>query len=1144
MGTNMTAYRRLLLLSICCCFLLLLSAQRTYKTSSVLASGNWFKISVNDAGVYKMDLAFLNGLGITGNIPSTQIRLFGNGGRMLGEANNDKPIDDLEEIAIWVQDGGDGTLNGSDYILFFAQGADSWLKDSLNKKFIHQKNIYSDRAFYYLTIGGNGLRISYQTAPISATTSVTSFDERYFHELDTVNFLSSGKEWFGEEFSSFPGRGLARTFQLPLTDLLPQPATIITNVVGRSINILSRFNVSINNQQIQQLSVPAIGTATYDLFAQQVQQSDNFILNGNNAAVTINYLQGSFNSQGWLNWFELFARRSLAVPAGKQLLFRDWASVGTGNFQFVLSNADVSTRVWEVTEAAEPVEMNKNFSTNQLSFINDTRRLREYVCFSTNFLLPKAEGRIGNQNLHNITEKDFFVVTSPEFLQQAQRLAQFHQQKNNLRTLVVTTDQVFNEFSGGIPDPTAIRDFIKMYYDRYKSRWSQTGKYLLLFGKGSFDYKNRITNNTNKVPAYESANSLDPLSTYTSDDFFGFLDDNEDINSNVVVNQLDIGIGRIPAKTADEAKNFVDKVLEYHSLEALGPWRNNLNFVADDEDNNLHLQDAETLTATVSSTAPIFNQQKIYLDAFHQESGSAGGRYPQANAVINSNIYDGTLLWNYSGHGGAPRLAEEVILDQQTVNNWSNRYRLPLFITATCDFAPYDNPVQNSLGENLVVRAKTGAIALMTTARVVFAFSNRIINNNYLSFALQPDANGKYRTLGEAMMVAKNYTYQTSADIVNNRKFALLGDPAMSLGFPTNKIKINKVNGKDVLTQPDTLRATESVFLEGEVSDNSGNIIGNFQGTAYLSLFDKPQSVSTLANDPTSQQVSFQKQESILFKGKASVRDGKFSFRFKIPKDINYQFGNGKMSLYAQNGVNDGNGFSNSVIIGGISTIASNDNIGPEIKAYLNDDKFVNGSITNPAPVLMIQLSDSSGINTGSSGIDHDIVATLDNDNNQYFVLNNFYETELDNFQKGSVRFQLPELSAGHHNLKIKAWDVLNNSSEYILDFTVVNNAELKIDHVLNYPNPFTTKTLFWFEHNQPGIDLNAKIEIFTIGGKLIKTISKTINTPGNRSNEIEWDGKDDYGQKIGRGIYVYRLRVKTLNGKTANKWERLVILD
>jgi flagellar hook assembly protein FlgD len=1135
--------RKLLLLTLFSSAFLWVTAQRTYKANSVLASGNWYKISVAGEGVYKVDLALLNSLGISGTINSSQIRVFGNGGGMLPESNSSQPADDLEENSIQVVDGGDGVLNGSDYFLFYAPGPDQWAKDSLNKRFSHKKNLYSDKAFYYINIGGNGQRIATQAAQPMAATTVNSFNERYFHELDSVNFLSSGKEWFGEEFSSAPGRTLSRNFSLPLNDLLPQPATITTNAVARSVNALSRFTVGVNNQSVQQVDVAPISTSLYDLFAQQAQKTDNFSLTQNSASVTVTYVPGSFNSQGWLNWFEFFCRRSLVMNAGRQLPFRDWNSVGSGTAEFVIGNADATMQVWEVTDPLHPIKMNTTLASGQLKFTNDVQRLREYVSFSNIFLTPLAVGHVNNQNLHSATAADFLIVTHPDYFSQAQRVAQFHLQKDNLKSVIVTTDQVFNEFSSGIPDPTAIKDFAKMYYDRFRTTWAQSGKYLLLFGKASFDYKGRISNNTNYVPAYESISTLDPLTTYTSDDFFGFLDDQEDINSGVVVNQLDIGIGRVPSKNTDEAKDFVDKLIDYHNPASLGPWRNNFNFIADDEDQNLHLQDAESLTVTAGTTAPVFNQQKIYLDAFRQESGSAGGRYPQANAMVNNNIYNGTLIWNFSGHGGPQRLAEEVVIDQQIVNNWSNQNKLPLFITATCDFAPYDNPTVNSLGENLLVRPKTGAIALMTTTRVVFAFSNRIMNDNYLKFALQPDAAGRYKTLGEAVVAGKNYTYQQSGDIVNNRKFALLGDPAMTLGFPQYKAKMTVVNGHDIVSGTDTLSATEFVTMEGVIEDNAGTLLNNFNGTAYLSLFDKVQNITTLANDPGSQPTNFQDQENILFRGKSSVQNGKFSFRFRVPKDINYQYGNGKISLYAQDGSRDGNGYSKNIIIGGITASTVNDNIGPEIKAFLNDEKFVNGSITNSNPVLLLKLIDSSGINTGGSGVDHDIVATLDEDNRQYFVLNNFYESDLNNYQQGSVRFQLPELSPGHHSLKIKAWDAVNNSSEYILDFTVVNDNELRIDHVLNYPNPFTTRTSFWFEHNYPGTELSVKVEIFSVSGKLIKTISQAINTAGNRSNDIEWDGKDEYGNKIGRGVYIYRLRVKTSNGKTADKWQKLVIL-
>lgn len=1135
-----------LLLAISCFSLAFSSfAQRSYAPQSVLASGNWFKISVDAPGIYKMDVAQLNALGIAGNIPSNQIRLYGNGGGMLQEANSSRPIDDLAENAIQVVDGGDGVLNGSDYILFFAQGPNQWLKDSANRRFQHQKNLYSDRAFYFITIGASGgRRIPIQGTLPTPSVSVNSFQERFFHESDSINFLSSGKEWFGEEFSAAPGRSLSRLFALPLADLVPgTQATLTTQAAARSVGASSRFALSVNGQPVQQLNINPVGTGQYDLYVQQATATAAVTLSASQANVQINYTPGSFNSQGWLNWLTFFARRNLVLPASRQLLFRDWNSVGNSGIEFQIANADAATQVWDVTDPLQPVRMNTSISGTQLRFVNDGQRLREYASFSTVFLTPKNEGRVANQNLHATQNSDYLIVTHPPFLAQAQRLAQFHQQRNGLTVTVVTTEQIFNEFAGGTPDPTAIRDFVKMYFDRYNSTWNQRARYLLLFGKSSFDPKDRVRNNTNFVPSYQSVSSIDPLSTYTSDDFFGFLDDNEDINSGVVLNRLDIGIGRVPAKTVEEARNFVDKVAAYHTAASFGPWRNNINLVADDEDFNLHLQDAETLSGSIQNTNPLFNQQKIYLDAFFQEGGSAGGRYPQANTMINSNIFNGTLIWNYSGHGGPLRLAEEVVIDQSIVNNWNNLNRLPLFITATCDFAPYDNPSANSLGENLLVRPQTGAIALMTTTRVVFAFSNRIMNDNYLKIALQPDAAGRYKSLGEAVRDAKNFTYQNFGDIVNNRKFTLLGDPALTLGFPTLKVVATKVNGNDIQLSADSLNALEEATVEGEVQDNNGVLQNSFTGTAYLSLFDKPRSITTLANDAGSLPTTFQEQSSALFRGKATVQNGRFTIRFKVPKDINYQFAPGKISLYAHDQNREGAGLSTNIIVGGISNSGSSDNKGPDIQAFLNDEKFVNGSITNNSPVLLVKLADSSGINTGGAGIGHDLVATLDNDNNQYFVLNNFYESELDNFQKGRLRFQLPSLKLGRHSLKIKAWDNVNNSNEYILDFTVVESSELRLDHVLNYPNPFTTQTAFWFEHNQPGRNLYAKVEVFTVSGKLIKTLSQTINTPGNRSVDIQWDGLDQYGSKIGRGVYIYRLQVRTDDGKRAETWQRLVVL-
>ncbi|HEX6846624.1 MAG TPA: type IX secretion system sortase PorU [Chitinophagaceae bacterium] len=1126
-----------------CFFSADVSAQRVYKANSVLASGTWAKVAVKESGIYKIDVPFLGSLGFnTLNLSAASIRLFGNGGGMLSEANADIPVDDLAENAIMVVDGGDGVFNGSDYFLFYGAGPDTWINDSLNKRFTHRKNIYADSAYYFITVGGSGKRIATSQVNGTPTLTVNSFSERIFHELDTINLLASGKEWLGEEFADAPGKTLSRTFSISIPNLIPgSPSMLISNCVARSINVPSRFDVRINSQLVQQINIPSTGAGLYDLFGQQTQQQSDILLSQESLQIHYTYLPGGFNAQGWLNFFEIHARRNLVLNSGRQLLFRDWNSVGNNICEFVISNATNNTQVWDITDPFSIVRMQGNLSANEFRFVNDALRLKEYIAFDpVNALIPGKAGRIQNQDLHNSPQTDYLIVTNNLLLSQAERLASYHRQRN-LRVTVVTADKIFNEFSSGVQDPVAIRDFVKMYFDKAGSNPVNRPKYLLLFGDASFDYKNRVTNNTNLVLAYESQIFLDPLSTYTSDDFFGFLDDNEDINSGLITNLLDIGIGRVPAKSVEEAKNYVDKVFNYYSKESFGAWRNNISFIADDEDNNLHLQDAELITGTVSSN-PVFNIQKIYMDAFEQQSGAAGSRYPRVNETINNQIANGLLLFNFIGHGGSTRLAEEVVLDQPMVNGWTNTYRLPLFVTATCDFAPFDNPFTNSLGENILVRPRSGGIAMMTTTRLVFSFSNRIMNNNYMQFAMQPDANGKYRSLGEAVMAAKNYTYQNSGDLINNRKFTLLGDPALTLAFPRFRIKTTKLNSIDPLLGTDTLSAGERVIVEGEITDNNGSILSSLNGTLYPVIFDKPQTVTTKANDPGSQQTPFQQQSSVLFKGKASVNNGKFSFSFKVPKDINYQFGPGKISYYAEDGIIEGGDFFDRFIVGGSSTTVDNDQAGPEIRAWLNDEKFVNGSIVNQKPTLVLKLIDSSGINTSGTGIGHDITATLDNNSNQIFNLNNYYEADIDNYGQGYVRFQLPELEPGLHSLKIKVWDVLNNSSEFILDFTVTNDDELVVDHVLNYPNPFTTRTQFWFEHNKPGQDLFVQVHIFSLSGKVVKTIEKTINTAGNRSSDVEWDGRDDFGDKIGRGVYVYRLKVICPGSKPRIITEKLVI--
>ena len=1027
-------------------------AQRSYKNASVLASGNWYKIAVKGPGVYKCDIALLNKLGInTNNLSSDAIGLFGNGGAMLPEACNGFKNDDLVENAIQVVDGGDGIFNGNDYFLFFAAGPDIWTKDSANQRFKHQKNLYSNQSYYFINIGGTGKRVQIQNTSLVPNTTVTSFSERYFHELDSVNFLSSSKDWYGEELSALPGN--SQLFTIPLTNInASQQATLVSACVARSVGGKSRFTAVINGQPVLQQDIGAVGNTNLDLFAKSSQLTAGFTP-GTNLSVTYNFSPGGANAQGWIDWFEIFCRKNLVLTNNEQVLFRDWNSVGPNAItRFNIQNA-AAAQVWDITNEAMPVKMNTVVNGNDLSFINNASTLHEYITFSTSFLSPLAIGKTENQDLHNSQPADLIIVAYPPFLQQAQRVALFHQQKDNLKTVAVTTEQVFNEFSSGVADPAAIRDFVKMYYDKAGTDTTRRPGYLLLLGDASFDYKDRLKNNTNYVPAYENSFSLDPLSTYTSDDFFGFLDDNEDINSALVTNLLDVGIGRVPAQTVEQAKAYVDKLINYTDPKSLGPWRNEQTFIADDQDVNLHLNDAEVITAAASAANPLFIQNKIYLDAYTQTSTPAGSRYPEVNQAINDQVQNGTLIWNYNGHGSSSRLAEEVVLEKSIVDTWNNTYRLPLFITATCDFAPYDNPAINSLGENILLREKTGAIALMTTTRLVFAFSNRIINRNYLQAALQTRPDGTYPSLGEAVKQAKNFTYQTQADIINNRKFTLLGDPALTLAYPKYRVQTLTINGKAVSAQPDTLKALEKYTIGGNMNDAQGNALNGFNGTLYATVFDKAQTVSTRGNDADSYQQNFQVKRSPLFKGKVKVVNGKFDFSFIVPKDINYQLGNGSISYYADNGQLDGNGNFNGFLLGGSQGVSS-DNTGPVVKAYLNDQTFINGNAVNPTPVLLLNLSDSSGINIAGTGIGHDVTAIADGDPKKTYILNSFYESELDSYQAGTIRFQLPEMEEGNHTIVIKAWDAANNSSEVSITFRVLKKEGLNIYNVINYPKP------------------------------------------------------------------------------------------
>ncbi|MBV9988155.1 MAG: type IX secretion system sortase PorU [Chitinophagaceae bacterium] len=1116
-------------------------AQRAYNQHSALAAGNWYRIGVKQEGMYRVDAAFLGSLGIvTTGLSSASIRLYGNGGSMLDENNATSRPDDLTENPIEVFDGGDGQFSGTDYFIFYAPGPQRWEKDSLNQAFHHRKNLYTDTAFYYITIGGTGKRIGTNPTAATPVSTVTSFNERYFYENDLINFLNSGKEWYGEEFNSNAGGTVNRSFTVDWPGLQNQPVTLITDLAGRSVGAPSSFAIKLNNQQAQTVTIPAVTGYFLDQFAAGASQRSSTVTAQSSLSVSFSWNPGLAGAQGWLNWFELHGRRALAMN-GNILFFRDWSSVNTGqSARFQIGNAVAGTAVWEITDPLAPSKPVTAITGSQLSFDNDASRLREYVAFTNAGLsTPIALGKLANQDLHAISPADLLIITHGSLSGEAQRLAQFHQQHDGYKTVIVTTDQVFNEFSGGCPDPAAIRDFVKMYYDRMGT--SQRPKYLLLLGSASYDYRSRISGNANLVPGFETANSLEPLNSYTTDDFFGMLNDGDDINRNDPGMLIDIGIGRIPARNAAEAGIMVDKIIRYHSSASLGAWRNQTVYVADDQDNNLHLQDAEIISADAAAANPLYNQYKIYLDAYPVVGGSGGARYPAVNEAIVNQVFTGALIFNYSGHGSYQRLAEEAILTQEELNRFNNPDKLPLFITASCDFAPHDDPAKNSLGAGILTGNSNGAIALLTTTRVVFAYSNRLINDNYLRIALTPNSAGRYLTLGESVQQAKNFTMQSTGDVINNRKFTLLGDPAMRMGFPDLRLQLTALNGQP-LTAGDTLRALGKYAFSGIVTDAGGNPVPGFDGKLSAVVFDKAQQVKTLGNDPASPVTSFSQQAGVLYKGDVTVKNGQFSFSFIMPKDISYQAGRGRISLYADDGTRAANGVHDSFYIGGSGAGAVADNQGPLIKPYINDDQFMDGGLANENPVLLVKLSDSSGISTSGNGIGHDITLVIDGNERNVQVLNAFYTAIRDSYQQGQISFQLPLLSEGLHTVRIKAWDVADNSSEATLSFNVVKHEKLAVTLVRNFPNPFTNTTTFGFEHNQPNTDLDVTVLVYTRSGALVKTIHQVVNTGGSRNCQLKWAGDNQAGAKLAKGVYIYRVIVAA-GDQRSESTQQLIIL-
>ena len=881
-------------------------------------------------------------------------------------------------------------------------------------------------------------------------------------------------------------------------------------------------------------------------FASEVVFQGNFQPAGDDIVAKIDYPEVSQQSEGWLDYIEINARRHLAMT-GESMEFRDLQTLEQDNSTFRVSNVTGSGfTVWNITNPQVPERQLAIQTGSTVEFGAATRTtLRSFVAFYDNAALPKPEtkvGKIANQNLHSLDNVQMAIIYHPDLEAQANQLAEHRRNFSGLNVALVNVEQLYNEFSSGAKDPAAIRDFAKMLLERNPDKFD----YLLLFGDGSFDPKNNTESADNKdyIPVFETAQSFSPITAFPSDDFFGLLSDGEGGN---LTGALDVAVGRITARNSGDAQAVVDKIIAYDSKkETLGDWHLRMTYLGDDEENNVHLNQADRLANANGLAESWFNIEKIFFDAYQEESTSAGQRFPDAKAAINSDIFKGTLVMQYIGHGGPRGWAQERVVDLNDIAGWDNANRYPLIITATCSFGGYDDYTFLTGGELSLVRPNAGAIALFTTVRAVYIYANNTLTDAVQKFLFLRN-NGQYRTIGNILKDAKN-TLNLSDD--NARRFTLLGDPAMYLAMPEYRVVTTKINDSTVVAgQPDTLKALMPVSIAGMVTDTLGHLLSDFNGNVYVTLFDKVQTLQTLGQDEGSIVRPFTVQRNVIFKGSATVTNGLFKVSFIVPKDINYTYGAGKINYYAENGTPlDAAGADRNIIIGGNANLVQ-DNQPPLVQPFLNTDAFVTGGITDTDPKVLVKCSDDFGMNVSGTSLGHDLVATLDDNVLEAIVLNDFYESEKDNFRKGQAIYPLRNLTPGRHKLRVKGWDIANNPGEGYTEFIVAESGKAALDHVLNYPNPFTTNTNFQFEHNLAAQMLDIQVSIFSVSGKLVKTIIHTTpNADGFRVTDIAWDGKDDYGDQLARGVYLYRVKVRgtDIAGVTAtaeSSFEKLVIL-
>lgn len=1123
-----------------------------YTTNSVLSKGKWYKIHVEKTGVYKIQFSELQKMGFP---DLNQVSIHGYGGNPLDEDFSTLYIDDLPEIPVYKRD---------DYILFYAKGPVKWeyseqkyTDDSKHQVFRHTNNPYSNEGYYFITSNGNSKKMEIiKSENNDAVRTIKSFDDYVLHEKEMYSLNESGRELFGE---SLYNPEISIPFDLE--GITNEDAFIECKLVGKTSSNKD-FKVTISGNTVLTGYVPA--TKSSEKHYSYIKAKEALFSNiwtgdkSDHIIVKVNYSE-KYNNTVYLDYIRLNFKRELKAY-NKAYTFRN-ASTLNQKSRFILSDANDQTIIWDVTDAQNPKLMEAELSKTQLSFtIPPENRLREFAFIQLDKTIPtitkEDATEVPNQNLHALPSCDMVIISPSAFFEEAERLKEAHKDHDGLDVIVVTPEEIYNEFSSGTPDATSYRRFMKMFFDRSKSEGTKPPRYLLLFGDGAFD--NRFLTNVwqqmsesikkNMLLTYQTEESLDMYS-YPVDDYFGFLEDNETIyeyDKKALPQStatLDIAVGRFPIRTVKEAKQVVDKTISYMNNSSPGMWKNNICFVADDGNSTdgyltSHQLNANALATYLETNHPEYINNKLFFDAYNKNLGS--GTYPEVKSEIYKKLKEGIFLINYVGHGNTESWSDEKVLNHNDILQYKYT-QLPLWITATCDFCRFDS-YKTSAGEDVLLNSTGGGIALFTTSRVAFVDINDKINRTMIESLFKIN-NGEHPRLGD---VIKESKLEIKKD---GRKlgFCLIGDPALKLSYPKYKIQLTTINGKAVNNEVLQFKAFENVELEGNIVNTDGAQCSDYNGDIILKVFDSMQSRTTLGNNPNKNKISYNDYTNIIYQGTTSIKNGYFKVRFIVPVDISYStMQTGKMSLYATNNIpgEDASGYFNKYIVGGTAEEIIKDTIGPEIRAiYLNDSIFKNGDKVNTTPYLYVKVWDKSGINITGSSIGHDITLQIDHNPSKNYILNNYYRSVPTNDKEGYIGFLIPELEAGEHFAEFKIWDIMNNPSMDTLRFEVIKGLKPSLSSLDAYPNPARESVSFHLSHDRPECDMKIGIMIYDLSGRLHWSHEETGSSEIFKDYTIIWNLTNNMGSRLKPGVYLYRATISTDNSKEATETKKIIIL-